>query len=207
MSATTHRVRRAVLDDLTVLKPLWESMHLPVADLEKRLTEFQVAENSEGKVVGGVGCQIVERYARIHSEAYSDFGIADSIRPHLWERLQAVARNHGITRLWTQEHAPFWKQQGLQIATPEILKKLPPAWGSGESQWLTLSLKDEESIVSLEKEFAMYMQAEKQRTAQTFRHARTLKLVATALAVVLAIFVIYAVILMLRHNSGLTPPR
>ena len=206
MSVTTYRVRRAVLDDLAVLKPLWESMRLPVPDLEKRLTEFQVAENSEGKVVGGVGCQIVERYAKIHSEAYSDFAIADSVRPHLWERLQAVARNHGIARFWTQEQSPFWKQHGLQPATSEILKKLPPSWGSGDSQWLTLSLKDEESIVSLEKEFAMYMQAEKQRTAQAFRHARTLKLIATLLAILFAIFVVYAVIVLLRHKNALGPP-
>ncbi len=200
MTVTTYRVRRAVLDDLAALKPLWESMRLPTADLEKRLTEFQVAEDAGGTVVGAVGCQIADRYARIHSEAYSDFAMADSIRPHLWERLQAVARNHGIVRLWTQEQAPFWKQQGLRPAPPDVLKKLPPAWATGDPEWLTTSLKDEESIVSLEKEFAMYMQAEKQRTAQTFRHARTLKLIATALAIIFAIFVVFAITVMLRHN-------
>ena len=47
MTASTNRVRRATLDDLGALKPLWTSMRLPAADLEKRLTEFQVIESAE----------------------------------------------------------------------------------------------------------------------------------------------------------------
>ena len=51
MTPPNHRVRRATLDDLPALKPLWESMRFSVEDLEKRLTEFQVAENAQGEIV------------------------------------------------------------------------------------------------------------------------------------------------------------
>ena len=55
MNGSTYRIRRATLDDLDALRPLWESMRLPVADLERRLIEFQVAESPEGKIVGAIG--------------------------------------------------------------------------------------------------------------------------------------------------------
>src|SRR6476661_5038766 len=113
MTSTTYSVRRATLDDLAVLRPIWESLHLPVADLEKRLTEFQVAVGPDNKIVGAIAFQISERHARIHSEAYSDFGAAETVRPLFWQRFQALATNHGIARLWTEEESPFWKQNGF----------------------------------------------------------------------------------------------
>src|SRR5262245_48029320 len=102
MNTSNYRVRRATLDDLGALRPLWESMHLPVAELERRLIEFQVAEDSNGKIVGAIGFQSEGRYARIHSEAFSDFGSTDQVRPIFWERIQTLCTNHGIARLWTR---------------------------------------------------------------------------------------------------------
>src|ERR1051325_4145281 len=108
MTAAANRVRRATLDDLGTLKPLWTSMRLPAAELEKRLTEFQVIEGPDGKIIGAIGFQLADRAARIHSEAFSDFGFADAARAAFWERVQNLASNHGVFRLWTQENAPFW---------------------------------------------------------------------------------------------------
>src|SRR5207248_483320 len=76
MTASTLRVRRATVEDLETLRPLWTSMHLPVAELEPRLTEFQVVENAEGEVMGGIGFEITERQGRLHSEGFTDFAIA-----------------------------------------------------------------------------------------------------------------------------------
>src|SRR5436190_18984508 len=121
MNGSNYRVRRATLDDLGALRPLWEAMRLPVAELEKRLIEFQVAESSEGKIVGAIGFQAEGRYGRIHSEAFSDFGATDLVRPLFWERIQTLARNHGIVRVWTREQVPFWKQQGFQSAPADVL--------------------------------------------------------------------------------------
>lgn len=207
MSSGNYRVRRATLDDIAHLSALWRSMQLPAQQLEKRLTEFQVAESDDGKLVGAVGLQIVGRQGRIHSEAFADFSVADQARPLLWERLQAIATNHGLASLWTQEPAPFWKQCGLHPATPEALQKLPPVWQGSPDQWLTLQLKDETAAtLSAEKEFALFMEAEKQRTDKAFQQARAIKYIATLVAVGLAIFVLVILILWLKRNPPVPGP-
>jgi N-acetylglutamate synthase-like GNAT family acetyltransferase len=202
MSSATFRVRRATLDDLPILRPLWDEMRLNTADLERRLTEFQVVEDATGRVSGGIGFQITERHARIHSEAFSDFSIVDAARPLIWERIKALCLNHGIARLWTREDAPFWKQNGFVRADQESLKRLPVEWSEGGTEWMTLSLKDEDSIVSLEKELALFMESEKQRTAHAFKQARTLKTIATFIALIFGIFVIATLFVVMRKNVG-----
>lgn len=206
MSPTTFRVRRAVLDDLPTLRPLWNSMRFPAQELEKRLTEFQVVEDENGNVAGAVALEISQRHGRVHSEAFEDFAMADSARPLIWERFQSLIRNHGVVRVWTREQAPFWKQNGFQPASPGVLKKLPVQWNDQSPSWLTLQLKDEEAIVSLEKELAMYMEAEKNRTARTFQQARALKFVATLVAIVFALFVLGAIIYLFRRNPQILTP-
>ena len=206
MNTTNYRVRRATLDDLVVLRPLWESMRLPVADLEKRLVEFQVAENAEGKVVGAIGFQTEGRHARIHSEAFSDFAATDPVRPMFRDRIQTLATNHGIVRLWTREQVPFWKQHGFQAPTPEALKRMPPSWDSGQPDWLTLQLKNEESMISMEKELAMFMEAEKQNSARIIQQARFFRIIATIVAFGFIAFVVIAAVYLIRKNPGLLTP-
>src|SRR6266705_3800938 len=69
MNPSDYRVRRATLDDIGILKRLCETMRFPAGDLERRLTEFQVIEGPDGKVMGALGSPIAERQAGIHSEA------------------------------------------------------------------------------------------------------------------------------------------
>src|SRR5690242_12734924 len=95
MDSSNYRVRRATLDDLPHLASLWQTMHFRTEELGKRVTEFQVAEGGDGKLLGAVALQIAERQGRVHSEGFSDFTVADQIRPLLWDRVQSVARNHG----------------------------------------------------------------------------------------------------------------
>jgi N-acetylglutamate synthase-like GNAT family acetyltransferase len=206
MSSPNYRVRRATVDDLPTLKELWTAMHFAADDLEKRLTEFQVVEGADGKIVGGLGVQIARPHAWMHSEAYSDFSAADEVRPALFERLQSLASNHGVFRLWTQEQSPFWTRHGFQPANAETLKKLPPAWLNAGTNWLTLQLKDEEALISVEKELAIFMEAEKARTARAMGQARVLKVVATFIGLLLAIFLLAAAFYLWRRNSaGLIP--
>src|SRR5436309_3091325 len=119
MTASTLRVRRATVEDLARLRPLWDSMRWPVAELEPRLTEFQIVEDAEGKLVGAMGFQISGSQARLHNEGFTDFGLADSARELLWKRIQTLATNHGILRLWMQESAPFWSRLGFKPPMPE----------------------------------------------------------------------------------------
>jgi N-acetylglutamate synthase-like GNAT family acetyltransferase len=206
MNSSTFRVRRATLDDISQLAALWNSMKLPADALSKRVTEFQIAENSEGVLVGAVGLEIAQKQGRIHSEAFTDFALADQLRPKLWERIHALATNHGLLRLWTQEHAPFWSHCGLSKPDPDALEKLPALWRGQKSDWLTLKLKEElQTLVSLDKEFAMFMDSEKQRTARAFQHAKILKLIATLLA--LAVFIIVLAGAFMIFKRGGFPPR
>ena len=54
-------------------------MGFPVADLARRVTEFQVAEDAEGRLVGAAGLQVAERQGLIHSEVFEDFALADQL--------------------------------------------------------------------------------------------------------------------------------
>jgi|ERR1051325_2597390 N-acetylglutamate synthase-like GNAT family acetyltransferase len=204
MDSANYRVRRATLDDIGALSALWQTMRFPVEDLGKRITEFQVAEGGEGKILGAIGLQIAERQGRIHSEAFTDFSLADRLRPLFWERLQSIATNHGLLRLWTCEEAPFWTHCGLVKADPEVLAKLPAPWRSAAPNWLTLKLKDDiQAVLSADKEFEMFMASERERTQRALKHARILKLLATLLAVAIFGLICVGAFFVLRHNPQL----
>jgi N-acetylglutamate synthase-like GNAT family acetyltransferase len=188
MTASTLRVRRATLEDLDMLRSLWTSMHLPVAELEPRLTEFQVVEDADGKFVGAVGFQIGTNHGRLHNEGFTDFAFADAARDLLWSRIQTLSSNHGILRLWTQQSAPFWDRLGFKIAEAEDLKKLPANWNKEGTSWFTLQLKNEAAINAVEQELTLFKQAQKQQSTRILEQVRTLKMLATIIAVLFALF-------------------
>ena len=174
MNPQNLRVRRATVDDIATLRQTWEAMRFSPDDLEKRLTEFQVVENAAGEAVGAMGLQLSGPHALLHSEGYSDFGVADAARQLFWERIQTLASNHGVFRIWTQEQSPFWKHLGFQPPTAEISSRLPAGWkNESDGIWLTYRLKDEEAIAAaLEKEFAPFMAGEKSETEKISEKAR-----------------------------------
>lgn len=196
MIARLH-VRRATVDDLNALKTLWESMRLSPEELEPRLTEFQVAENADHEILGAIGIQVEKPHALLHSEGYTDFAIADTARQLFWQRLQTLASNHGVFRLWTQERSPFWKSYGFQPPNAEVLARLPGAWNNEfTGAWLTYQLKDEAAIsAALESragQFASYREAEKETTERVQSRARSF---GTAMTIVF--FAIAAILLAL----------
>lgn len=196
------------MDDIGALRALWEAMRFSAGDLEKRLTEFQVAEDQEGNILGALGFQITGRQARIHSESFGDFSLAEPLRPMLFNRIQGLAANHGIVRLWTQEGAPFWTHNGFQRPTASAFERFPAGWDRASAEWLTLQLKDEEAITSLEKEFALFMESEKQRSARVLDQARTLKVIVTVIAflVAIAVFAAAAYVFFTRRGVALPLP-
>jgi N-acetylglutamate synthase-like GNAT family acetyltransferase len=203
-------IRRATVDDLPALKSLWLTARLPADELEARLTEFQVVE-AGGVFAGALGLQIVRQHARLHSEDYADFSVADAARELFLERLQKLAANHGVFRVWTQETSPFWTRWGFQPANAETLARLPEEWKNLEGRpgaperskggWLTLELKNADAInAALGNQFAGFMDTEKKQTAQVADHARKLRLFITFLG--FAIFFVCAAIAvwLLRHR-------
>ncbi len=206
MNPSTIRIRRATTDDFQSLRSLWKSMRLPVGQLEKRLTEFQVIETADGQIVGAIGVQIIRQHALLHSEGYTDFAVADAARQLFWERIQTITAHHGVFRLWTQENSPFWVRWGFQPATAELLERLPGEWKLTEGKWLTIQLKNEEAIAALEKELEAFRESEKKRTAETLDQARTMTTTITVIAFVVGIVLIgIAFYLFLRR--GFLPMR
>lgn len=173
------QIRRATVDDLPALKSLWLAANLPADDLENRLTEFQLVE-SGGQFAGALGLEVLRQHARLHSEDYADFSVADAARELFWERIQKIAANHGVFRIWTQETSPFWTHWGFQPANAEALARLPDEWKNLEGRWLTLELKNEDAIKKvLDTQFAGFMDAEKKQTERVAAQARKLRLLIT----------------------------
>ena len=187
MTTPNQQVRRATIEDLPKLVELWQQENLPAQDLEKRFKEFQVVEDAGGELAAAVGLQVAGLEARLHSEVFAHPEQADALRELLWERAQVVAQNHGLVRLWTQFSTPFWNHSGFRHPAPDVLAKLPPVFAGEPHPWQFLQLKDEVvAPVSLDKEFALFREMEKERTEKIFRQAKALKLV--ALVVVLVVF-------------------
>ena len=197
------RVRRATVDDLATLRTIWLSMRLPADELEKQLKDFQVVEDADGNVLGAVGIQFSKQYALLYGEGFSDFSVADAARELFWRRFEALAANHGIFRIWTQETSPFWTRWGFQPANAEILSRLPDEWKTSEGQWLTLELKNEEAVnAALENKFAGFMDAEKKQTARVAEKARTLKTIITVVGFAIGFLCIgLAIYLLIQRNS------
>ncbi|MBI3878689.1 MAG: hypothetical protein HY301_01310 [Verrucomicrobia bacterium] len=194
------QARRATVDDLPALRTLWQSAGLPVADLEKRVTDFQLVEQ-DGRLLGLLALQISALNGRLHGEFLRD-GNPDEWRALLWARVQAVARNHGLVRLWTMERAPFWTQQGFAAADANTLKKLPPALGVADIEWLTLKLKDETAApVSLDDEFKLFKDTARVESERIMQQAKVLKVVAVIVCVVVLILVVWWLLVMLKHGA------
>jgi len=207
MNPPNIRVRRATLEDLSALLRLWSSMKFDTEALAKRATEFQIAEDNNNAILGTIGLHIIAKQGCIHSEAFTDFSVADQVRPLFLDRVRSLATNHGLIRLWTRESAPFWKHNGLEQPDVQAMEKLPPDWKRLGSGWLTLKLKEDvEEVLSGDADFALFVEAEKRRTRKTLDQARMLRGIAMGFAILLFIGVVIAAVYLLRRNPNLTLP-
>lgn len=201
MNPTPLKTRRATVDDLPALRSLWNAAQFPADELEARLTEFQVVEN-HGEFAGAIGVQIVRTAMLLHSEDYADFGVADPARELFWERIKALAANHGVFRVWTQETSPFWTHWGFQPANAETLERLPEEWKAREGRWLTLELKNEDAIKSaLSNQFSDFMESEKQKTQRMAAGGRKINLFIIIAGFTIGIIGIAAGVFLLIHRN------
>ena len=197
-------VRRATLDDLAALRTIWLSMRLRADELEKRFKDFQVVADANENVLGTVGIQFSKQHALLYGEGFSDFSVADDARQLFWRRFEALASNHGVFRMWTQETSPFWTRWGFQPANPEILSRLPEEWKTSEGKWFTFELKNEEAVkAALENKFAGFMDAEKKQTARVAEKARTLKTIIIIVGFTIGVSCIGIAIYLFIHRSPL----
>jgi N-acetylglutamate synthase-like GNAT family acetyltransferase len=200
------RIRRATTDDLFKLKSLWESMHLPQDDLERRLTEFQIVEDADGLFLGAMGLQVSGTHALLHNEGFADLSAADSGRNLFWDRVQVLAANHGVFRLWTQERSPFWKDFGFRPPDAETLARLPAEWRNEfEGAWLTLQLKDEAAIAAaLGTGLADLKDAGKREAARVLEQAQTIRTIVTVVGFAIGFLAFGLVVYLLIHRYPAT---
>ena len=178
-------------------------MRLPSDELGKRLTDFHVVQTADGRLLGAIGIQIVRQHARLHNEAYFDFALADHAREMFWDRIQTLASNHGIFRLWTQETSPFWTRLGFQPAVAEKSSCLPEEWNQTKNEWLTLQLKNEEVITNaLDKNFAAFLSGEKQAAARVRGQAKMLKTIVTVTGFLIGIICMAVVFYLILHRNS-----
>jgi N-acetylglutamate synthase-like GNAT family acetyltransferase len=175
MTASDFRIRRATVDDLPTLRSLWVKSRLQPMDLEKRVTEMQVAETADGQIVGALGLKIERLQGQVHSEIISDPAHEVPLREAFWQRLQILARNHGLFRLWTQLSAPYWTQLGFKAPTEKEREKMPASFG-GTAEVFTLALKeDSPEGLSVEKEFELFTQSQKMETERLMQQAQAFR--------------------------------
>lgn len=191
MTLPNHRVRRATIDDLPKLIPLWNQENLPVHELEKRFKEFQVAEAEGGELIGALGVKIAGPECLVHGEAFAHPEQADALRTKLWDRSLVLIKNHGLARVWTQLSSPFWNTNGFQVASAELLTKVPVEFAGNPAPWRYLQLREMAApAVSIDKEFALFKEAEQESTQRIFRQAKVLKMVAGVVAAIVLLLVL-----------------
>lgn len=191
MTTPNVTVRRATVEDIPKLVPLWQQDSLPWQELERRFKDFQVVEGPGGEVLGALGLHIHGHEARLHAEVFAHPEQADELREVLWERAQVIAKNHGLVRLWTQLATPFWHRSGFQTPSADTLAKLPGTFGGIQDAWRFVQLKEEApASISLDKEFALFRESEKEQTEKLFRQAKTLKVIAAIVAILVCLLIV-----------------
>lgn len=196
MNASVPSARRANVDDLPAIKTLWAKCGIDVPEAERRLTEFQVAMDSNENLAGCGALRISGQNGLIHSEGFSQKDQRDWVRAALWPRFQALARNLGLARLWIRDADDFWKANGFAAPTETSLKKWPMELGEpGAGLWCLVLKEESLELISIEKEFELFQQSQKESSDKVLRQARTLKSVAM---VILGLAVVAVVVFMAR---------
>jgi N-acetylglutamate synthase-like GNAT family acetyltransferase len=182
MTTPALHARRATVEDLPQLRLLWEQEQLDAAILEKRFKEFQVVGYESGELLGAVGLEVAGQEGRLHSEAFARPEEADALREMLWRRVQIIARNVGLVRVWTQLAATFWQAEGFE-SVGENPPRLPLEFAGGAEAWFCAQVKSERGELNVEQELALLQAAERGRTEQLYRQARIWKGVALVIAI------------------------
>lgn len=185
--------RRATVDDLPQLMQLWKNAFYPADILEKRLTEFHLVENAETKqILAAIGIHPEDNAVMLHSETFGDLVNQDLYRDMLWPRFQALARNLGVSRIWTQESASFWKNAGFLLVTEDILSERPNFPDSEEHlPWLSIQLFNEDKIKeAMGDKYAQFIQQQEDERETFTRQLRVLRNVIIVLGIAMIGFML-----------------
>jgi N-acetylglutamate synthase-like GNAT family acetyltransferase len=189
VESPAYIARRATEEDLPALQGLWQAAGLPWEELETFVTEFQVVPGDEGLLLAAIGLMVESNEALLHSEAVRQNGDQDELRDALWRRIQIVARNQGVHRVWTQEDAEFWRLAGFLPSTPADFARSTASFLQPGDGWSAFQLLDPSRANAVVEEQMAVWQATRQQEAEEF--ARKVKVFRTVA------FLIFAVVLVL----------
>ena len=203
MTMTEPRLvaRRATVEDLPQLLALWRLEQLPGEALEKRFTEFQVVCDDTGQVLAALGLQLAGAQGRLHSEAIAKPELSDALRARLWQRLQIIIQNHALERLWTQLPLGFWREQGFERATEELLKLRPAAFPLNDQEWQALTLRAANATAALEREFAEIKTLQAQEKQKTQARIHWMKRAALGITIFVFVLVVVLAVIMVKYGK------
>lgn len=181
--------RRATVEDLPALQELWRRTGLPALELERYVTEFQVVPGAaEGTLAAALGLMVEGNDALLHTEAIGDHETADALRAGLWRRVQIVARNQGVHRLWTQEDAEYWRTGGFAPPPPQMLAATKASFIDPAATWLVCALVDPAKAgLQVNEQMAIWQSARSQEAQDLQARIRLVRNVALSFAALVTI--------------------
>jgi N-acetylglutamate synthase-like GNAT family acetyltransferase len=162
--------RRATVEDLPALQALWQQAGLPWLELERFVTEFQVVPaEGEGVLLAAIGLLVEENDALLHTEAIADPALADELRATLWRRVQIVARNQGVYRIWTQEDADYWRFSGFVKPSPAAVAETAATFVDKSADWQVCDLIDPDKAQQLVNEQMAIWEAKRMQESEALQ--------------------------------------
>ena len=160
-----------------------------------------MAGEGEGVLLGAIGLMVEGNDALLHSEALAPGDEGDEIRAALWRRLQIVARNQGIHRLWTQEDADYWRTGGFGAAPAETVSAATAAFVDKTSTWLVCDLIDPAKAKQLVTEqMAIWHATRTQEADELQGKIRAFRNASLLVAAVVVVLMIGMVVFVLRQR-------
>jgi N-acetylglutamate synthase-like GNAT family acetyltransferase len=183
--------RRATLEDLDVLRGLWQTALYAPLELEKHLTEFQLVEGDDGRLLGALGIRISGEEAWIHHEAFTHPTTESAMRDALWHRLKIMFGNQGVHRVWTKEKADYWNSIGFRMPTSDERPKFPSELGTPDRSLKVFPLRDFKAEKIIEKKMIELQASRFEEEAQSERRTRIVRIIAWSLAGFLMVLLAY----------------
>lgn len=191
MTESKFNFRRATLEDLDVLRGLWQTALFSPIELEKHLTEFQLVEGEDGRLLGALGILINGEEALIHHEAFTHPTTESAMREALWHRLKIMFSNQGVHRVWTREKAAFWNEVGFRMPTVDEKPKFPPALGTADRSLKVFPLRDSKAEKIIEKKMIELQATRFEEEAHLEKRTQVIRVVAWSLAGFLMVLLVY----------------
>jgi hypothetical protein len=180
MTEFNFHFRRATLEDLDVLRGLWQTALYAPMELEKHLTEFQLVEGDDGRLLGALGIRISGEEAWIHHEAFTH-PTTES----------AMFGNQGVHRVWTKEKADHWNFIGFRMPTSDEKPKFPSELGTSDRSLKVFPLRDFKAEKIIEKKMIELQASRFEEEAQSERRTRIVRIIAWSLAGFLMVLLAY----------------